>query len=127
MCNNLTMSKIKSHRDLLVWQKSMGLVEEIYKLSRTFPKEELYGLCSQLRRSIVSVPSNIAEGHGRSSRKDYANFVATAKGSLLEAETQLLIAIHLKYVAEDSARNALNLINEIEKMLSALRTKLINH
>jgi four helix bundle protein len=78
---------IASHRDLIVWQKSMDMVQSVYQLSSTFPKHELYGLTSQLRRAAVSAPANIAEGHGRGTRRDYANFIAIAKGSILETST----------------------------------------
>ena len=104
----------------------MDLVEGVYAHTRAFPPEERFGLTAQLRRSVVSVPSNIAEGHGRSSRRDYASFVAVAKGSLLEAETQLLIAIRLKYIDEAAAKPILLLIRELERMLSVLRTRLIS-
>ena len=82
---------MRGHRDLIAWQKAMMLVTDIYRASRAFPKDEVYGLTSQLRRSAVSVPSNLAEGHGRTSRADFHRFIAQARGSLLEVETQLEI------------------------------------
>src|SRR5687768_4338325 len=87
---------IKSYRDLIVWQKGMDLVEDVYKKTKEFPKEELYGLTSQLRRAVVSVPSKIAEGQGRNSTKEFAPSIAY--GSLCEVETQCLIAHRLGYL-----------------------------
>jgi len=116
---------IQSFRDLIVWQKSIRLVESVYELTRSFPREELYGLTSQLRKSVISVPSNIAEGHGRSSRKDYASFVAIAKGSLLEVETQLIIAAKLGFTTEGKIQSCLDLSHEIERMLATLRARLV--
>ncbi len=78
---------MKGHRDLLVWQKSMALVTDIYRVTQTFPQNELYGLTNQIRRAAVSVPSNLAEGHGRTSRKEFHRFVGQARGSLTEVET----------------------------------------
>lgn len=86
-----TKSKIESYRDLKVWQKSVNLVTEIYEITRSFSKEEIYTLASQLRRAAISVPSNIAEGWGRNSTKEYVHFLRIARGSLLELETQLVI------------------------------------
>ena len=89
------MEKIRSYKDLIVWQKAIQLVILIYKITEQFPKEELYGLTSQIRRSAISVPSNIAEGTGRSTRKDYKQFARIALGSVNELETQLIIAKNL--------------------------------
>ena len=88
---------INSHRDLQVWQRSIQLSIATYKLTASFPKEEIYGLTSQLRRASVSVPSNIAEGYGRGSRRDYKQFLCIARGSNLEVQTQLLIAKELRF------------------------------
>src|SRR5690606_24522123 len=90
---------IQSFRDLLVWQKAMNLVTEVYQLTQQFPKEEMYGLSSQIRRAVVSVPSNIAEGHQRGT-KEFLQFLKIAKGSLAEVETQLEIALRLNYLQE---------------------------
>jgi len=116
--------QIKSHRDLIAWQKSMDLVDRVYSLTRSFPADERFGLTSQNRRAAVSVPSNIAEGHSRNSRNDYAQFVSIAKGSLMELETQLVIASRQLYVSLDALKPALSLLNEVERMLTALRKKL---
>jgi len=87
--------RIESHRDLIVWQKSMDLVVQVYRLTATFPANEMYRLVAQATRAAASVPANIAEGHARSSRRDFANFLAIAKGSLMETEAFLMIAIAL--------------------------------
>jgi four helix bundle protein len=89
---------IRNYDDLLVWKKARAIVKAVYEVTRTFPAEELYGLTQQLRRAAVSVPSNIAEGYGRGSRKDYVRFLRTARGSLYEMQTQLLVAQDLGYV-----------------------------
>jgi len=86
------MSEIKSYRDLLVWQQAMDLAEAVYALSRDWPREELYGLTSQVRRASVSVAANIAEGYGRDNRKSYAHFLRIAQGSLKEVETHLFLS-----------------------------------
>jgi four helix bundle protein len=91
---------MKGHRDLEVWQKSMQFVTALYERTAVFPKHELYGLTNQLRRAAVSVPSNIAEGYGRSSRKEFNLFLCHARGSLLEVETQLEIARNLRYLSD---------------------------
>ena len=90
---------IKTYRDLLVWQKAMALVTDTYALTKKYPKDELFGLCSQTRRSAVSVPSNIAEGYGRRSTQDYLRFLNVSLGSLYELQTQLEIAGNLGYLS----------------------------
>lgn len=117
-------AKVSSFRDLVVWQKAMSLVLSVYELSRSFPAIEAYGLSSQIRRAAVSVPSNIAEGHARRSRREFSQFVAIAEGSLAELETQLLIAFKLGYAAHEPISGALGLTNECQKMLGALRRAL---
>src|SRR5262245_53571165 len=111
---------IKSYRDLIAWQKAMDLVEQIYKSSRQFPRDETYGLTSQLRRAAVSIPSNIAEGQGRRTDREFANFVSIANGSLYEAETQLLIARRLQYLDENQLRLLMDLSSEVGKLLHGL-------
>lgn len=93
------MTKIKGFRDLIVWQKSMKMVTEVYLLSKTLPKDEQYVLVPQLRRSAVSVPSNIAEGYGRRSTGDYIRFLQISRGSLYELQTQLEICLNLEYIS----------------------------
>jgi four helix bundle protein len=113
-------------KNLLVWQKSLDLVIEVYKLTDDFPNKEQFGLTSQINRCAVSVASNIAEGAGRNSEKEFNNFLGIAVGSLCELETQLIIAQRLKYITEIELEN-LNLpIREIEKMIYALKKSLLN-
>lgn len=102
------MREVKTHKDLEIWQKGIELVENIYKLTSLFPKEENYGLISQMRRAAVSYPSNIAEGAARSSRKEFIQFVYISLGTLSELETQVIISLRLGY------HNAQDILNEIE-------------
>ncbi len=118
------MALVHSHRDLVVWQKAMDLVVEVYRLAESFPATELYRLTAQITRAVVSVPANIAEGNARGSARDYAHFLAVAKGSLMETETFLLLAIRLGYLTEQRTAQALSLIVEISKMLTSIRGKL---
>src|SRR5260370_41920494 len=90
--------KVKKYSELIVWQKAMDLTEEVYTETQHFPKEEIYGLTSQLRRAAVSVPSNIAEGQGRKSTSEFLHYLSIAYGSLMEVETQILIAARLAYI-----------------------------
>ena len=119
------MAGIRSHRDLVVWQKSMDMVVQVYRLSGRFPREEGYRLTAQVTRAAASVPANIAEGHARSTAKDYAHFLSIAKGSLMETETFLMLAVRLDYLTGDDADPTLALIAEISKMLTAIRTRLL--
>lgn len=107
--------KTRSFKDLIVWQKSYKLVLEIYKITTDFPKFEIYGLSQQMRRAAVSIPSNIAEGYGRKHNAEYNQFLSIAYGSLLELETQFLLAIDLKYVGKNQTIE--NLLSEVGKML----------
>ena len=91
---------IKSYQELTVWQKSMDLVEAIYLLAKKFPKEETFGLTSQIKRAVVSIPANIAEGYGRTHRGDYLHHLSIARGSLMEVETHLAIALRLNYLPQ---------------------------
>jgi four helix bundle protein len=102
----------KKYSDLIAWQKAMDLVAVVYQLTAEFPKAEVYGLTSQLRRAAVSVPSNIAEGYARSGRREFAHALSIALGSLAEVETQILIAERLGYLAADSRANLLELSAE---------------
>ncbi|QQG41097.1 MAG: four helix bundle protein [Candidatus Levyibacteriota bacterium] len=106
-----------SYKDLIVWQKSIELVKCIYQLTALFPKEEIYGIISQIRRSSISIPSNIAEGYRRRSHKEYLQFYAIAYGSALELETQLIISKKLHFTVEEKFKNAESLLNEAIKML----------
>lgn len=118
------MTTIKTYRDLIVWQKSMTLVTDIYLATKSFPCDELYTLTSQLRRCAISVPSNIAEGYGRNSTWDYKRYLQIAKGSLFELQTQIEIAVNLKYLAAEKFNSLFNAAKEIEYMLIALIKKI---
>ena len=115
---------MKSYRDLIVWQKSMVLVTMIYKLTVKLPDDEKFGLISQIKRSAISVPSNIAEGYGRNYRKDYSRFLQIARGSLYESQTQLEIAVNLSFIAAEDLKEIQELSIEVEKMLNSLIKKL---
>ena len=118
------MAKVESYRGLIVWQKAMDLAVETYGLTSKFPASENYRLVSQITRAVASVPANIAEGNARGTKRDYANFLAIARGSLMETETLIMLAIRLKYVTQEQAAHALNLVTEVSKMLTALRSRL---
>ena len=108
------------HRDLIVWQKAMDLADNVYGLTRGFPKEETYGLISQMRRRAVSIPSNIAEGSGRKTMKDFKQFLAVAYGSSLELETQFLLSQRFKYGVPTQAQKVRGLLTEVLKMLNKM-------
>ncbi len=107
-----------SYRDLIVWQKAMELTKKVYQITKTFPKDEIYGLTSQIRRCSVSVPSNIAEGRGRNSNKEFIRFLNIALGSIYELQTQLELALSFNYISTFNDINKLSI--EVEKMLNAL-------
>ena len=117
---------MKSYRDLIVWQKSMKMVTLIYQILKQFPNDEKFGLTSQIKRSSVSIPSNIAEGYGRNYTKDYCRFLQIARGSLFECQTQLQIGINLNFINENQLQEIKVLSTEIEKMLNSLIKKLTN-
>jgi len=116
---------MNSYKDLIVWQKSIKLVIEIYELTNLFPKSEIYGLVSQMRRCAVSIPSNIAEGYSRKHRQEYIQFVRIAFGSGAEIETQSIIAKKLNLVASDKFQKSEIVLNEIMKMLNGLINSLV--
>ena len=116
--------KIKTYRDLIVWQKSMSLVTEIYKVTKSFPKDETYSLISQMRRCAISIPSNIAEGYGRKSTNDYIRFLNITMGSLYELQTQLEISLKLDYLDKVNFNNFYELSREIERMLGSMIKKI---
>lgn len=116
---------IQNYKELIVWQKAMDFAQEVYQISKLFPLEELYSLTNQLRRAAISVPSNIAEGRCRYSKSEFKQFLSIAHGSLAEAETQILMAIRLKYINEIQANKALCLYEEIGKMLVTLHQKIV--
>lgn len=118
--------KINSYESLIVWQKSMDLVVEVYELVNKFPKEEIYGLVAQMRRCAVSIPSNIAEGSRRGSKKDFRHFILNAYGSGAELETQLKIAKRLSFGVEPDYTRADKLLDEVMRMLNTMSTSLLD-
>lgn len=116
--------KVRSYKDLVTWQKSMALVIEVYKVSKKFPKEEIFGLISQTRRSAVSAPSNIAEGRARTSKKEFQYFLSNARGSLAELETQLTIAHQLAYIDDTTINLLLDRLWEVGRLLNGLLSSL---
>lgn len=111
---------IKSHKELIVWQKSIELVKDVFILTDKFPKSEIYGIISQMRRAAVSVPSNIAEGYARGSRNELRQFYLVAYGSALELETQTIISKELKFAKEEDFVKVELLLNEVCRMLSTI-------
>lgn len=120
------MNKISSYKGLIVWQKSIDLVTMIYEVTRCLPDEERFGLTSQIRRSAISIPSNIAEGYGRGSTKSYLQFLSIARGSLFELETQIHIAKGLQFLSEENSSSITKLISEIGRMINSLMIKIKN-
>ena len=116
---------MKSFRELRVWQAAMILVEKVYMLTHDFPKQEMYGLTSQIRRAAVSIPSNIAEGHTREHLKEYLHHLSMAQASLAELETQLEIAVRLRYLLTRTVEQIQSAINSLGKQMYALRNALV--
>ena len=114
------------YKELIVWQKSMDLVSEVYKLVKKLPKEETYVLSDQMRRSAISIPSNIAEGNARQSTKEYSYFLSVARGSIAELETQLILGERNGYWETKDVESAFELITEIRKMLTKIKHNLVN-
>ena len=115
---------VKDHKDLLVWQKAGDLVLQVYKLSKSFPKEELYGLSDQMRRAAVSIPSNISEGSQRGSDKEFSHFLRIALGSSAELETQLILCQKLGFSQAEVLESAMASNSELQKMINAFLKKL---
>ncbi len=115
---------IRSYREMIVWQKSIDLVEKIYFITKYLPKEESYGLSLQMRRAAVSIPSNIAEGQQRRSTKEFIHFLSIAQGSRAELETQLLICGRLQYIPDEKVRELIHQCDEVSKMITAIISKL---
>ena len=113
----------QSFKDLVVWQKAMDLSVAIYQMTKNFPKEEIFGLTSQMRRASVSIASNIAEGEGRKSKREFAHFLGIALGSKAELETQMLLCEKVGLLNGDDSQNVLSLLDEIGKMLACLKQK----
>ncbi len=111
-------------KELKIWHKAMDIAEELYAVTKSFPKEEVYGLTSQMRRAAVSIPSNIAEGAGRRSNAEFRNFLNISNGSSYELDTQLILSNRLGFTTEDTISNLLKEIDELQKMNYALINKL---
>lgn len=114
------MGEIRSYKDLTVWQKAREFVKKIYVVSKGFSREETYGLTQQIRRAAISVPSNIAEGYGRGSRKDYVRFLHMARGSLYELETQLFLAQDMEYLSPATSEPILGAVADCSRLLNGL-------
>ncbi len=108
---------VRSYRDLIVYQKSFALCLKVYEMTGNFPKSELYGLTSQMRRAAVSIPSNIAEGQRRKYRNEFVQFLSIARGSCAELETQIYLSIELKYIPSDSGKAILQDLEEVNRLL----------
>jgi four helix bundle protein len=115
---------MSNFRKLIIWQKAMNLVTKTYNSIKEFPKEEIFGLTSQIRRCSISIPSNIAEGHGRESNKEYLRFLNISIGSLFELQTQLEIAKNIEYLTEEDFNNLYDDSREIERMLVSFINKI---
>lgn len=116
--------KINDYRDLVIWQKGLELSLNLYKVTKSFPQEERYGLISQIRKAAVSVPSNIAEGQARYSKKEFVRFLYFAKGSLAELDTQCIMAKELEYITENTYKGLSSKIDELQRMIFSLIRKL---
>jgi four helix bundle protein len=115
---------IRTYRDLFVWQRAMELVKEIYLLGKKMPPDEIYALTNQMKRAAISIPANIAEGHGRTGKKEFLHFLSIANGSRTELETELQICVKIGYLTDKDINNAMYLSIEIAKMLKSLMQKL---
>jgi four helix bundle protein len=113
-------SQIRSHRDLIAWQRAMDLVVAVYQATKSYPKDELYGLTNQTRRAAASVPANIAEGQGRRSKKEFCQFLSNARGSLLELDTHLELAVRLGYSKEERYRELYRQLHEVGRLVNGL-------
>ena len=111
---------VQHFRELIAWQKAMDLVVEVYRLTESFPKSEVFSLTNQLRRAAVSIPCNIAEGQGRSTTKDFVHFLHISKGSLQEVETQIELGLRLKYVSDAECQNVASRTAEVGRILNGL-------
>ena len=114
----------RSYKDLVVWQKGIALAKLVYRVTRKFPSEEKFGLIAQMRRAAVSIPSNIAEGQARHTTGEFIQFISHAEGSLAELDTQLILSLELEFCRDGLADPAFELIEELRRMLNALRRKL---
>lgn len=119
-----TKAPLRSYRELVAWQKALALAIEVYSITKGLPHDEIYGLTSQLRRSAVSVPSNIAEGQGRATKGEFIQFLCHARGSLFELETQIVIATKLGYISPESEEGVTAQTTEVARILNGLLTSL---
>lgn len=115
---------LKSYKELIVWQKAIQLVKEIFILTDKFPRSELYGIIAQIRRAAISIPSNIAEGYGRKSSKEYGQFYSIAYGSALELETQIIIAKELRFAKDEDFEKVNQLLEEVLRMLNVMTSRM---
>ncbi|MGE5528846.1 MAG: four helix bundle protein [Patescibacteria group bacterium] len=118
------MARVNNHKELLIWQRSMDLAEKVYKTTNKFPNSEQWGLTSQMRRAVVSIPSNIAEGFGRQATGEYRHHLAIARGSLLELETQVMLCQRLNYLENTSSLDLIGDIDQLSRMISVMITRL---
>jgi len=118
------VKEIRSFRDLILWHRSMELVKEVYQVTKPFPKEEIFGLTSQVRRAAVSIPSNIAEGHARLSRKEFQHYLGNARGSLAELQTQIILGKELGFLSEKEMEAILDKATEVGRLLNGLLSSL---
>ena len=116
--------KTQSYKDLVVWQKGIALAKIVYRLTQNFPPEEKFGLVAQIRRSAVSIPSNIAEGQARRTTGEFIQFISNAEGSVAELDTQLILSMELGFCDSSNAAAAFELVDELRRMLNVLRRKL---
>ena len=115
---------MKSYKELIVWQKSYQLTIDLYQITKKFPREELYSLTSQIRRAVIAIPSNIAEGYTRQYSREYIQFLSIAFSSGAELETQIMLARDLKYISNEEYRKSSELLDEIMRMLNSLINKI---
>jgi four helix bundle protein len=115
---------VRHYRELVVWQKGMALAKLWYGVTKSFPKDELFGMTSQIRRAATSIPANIAEGHGRSHTKEYLHHISIARGSLAELETHVILSHEVALLSETDLNACLKIADEVSRMLAALRTAL---
>ena len=116
--------EVRNYRDLEVWQKTMDLAEECYRLTRGFPREEVFGLTSQIRRSACAIPANIAEGHGRQHTREFLDFLSIARGSLMELETHLLLSRRVGLLPQERLHAVLRVTDQVGRMMTGLRKSL---
>lgn len=121
---NSESAPVRSYRDLIAWKAAMSLAERVYALSATLPGDERFGLVQQLRRSAISIPSNIAEGHARGATRDFGRFISISRGSLAEIETQIEMCLRLGMLGEEPVSEVLSSCDELGRILTGLRKSL---